>query len=239
MPITFAFPRDTAGLAGIFRGIRQGSDFVLPTLDLGALPHQLSALPLAGAAAFVEAWQDRLDDAWVTRVRGLAFADQTGTLYLETSPDQAAVTALTSLAVAPGVPADTGWWNLSAHRYYRRRFLNGGTAQGTFQLYGAQEFARGDSAGPVRGPLTDRSGTIANGGTSQQLAAANPQRRYLYIQNNSAGALWVNFGTAAALGQPSIQLAANAEKIWEKFVPTEAINIIGGTTAQPFTAKEG
>ncbi|MNV12917.1 hypothetical protein D3C71_1035420 [compost metagenome] len=90
------------------------------------------------------------------------------------------------------------------------------------------------------GSLTNRSGTITAGGTSQVLMAANATRKYLFIQNVSVNDLWIDFGTAAIANQPSIKLVANAVYIQENsFVSTQAVNIIGATTAQAYTAKEG
>jgi len=91
-----------------------------------------------------------------------------------------------------------------------------------------------------QGTLIDRSGTITTANTSQQLAPANPNRRYLLIQNNSSSPLWFNFTAAATTSQPSIQLAAGQGFVMENgFISTEAVNIIGGTAGQAFTAKEG
>jgi hypothetical protein len=92
-----------------------------------------------------------------------------------------------------------------------------------------------------RGPFADHSGTITSGGTAQPLMLANPTRNYLIIQNHHATAdLWVNFSQPAVLGQPSIRIPAGADLVLEdSFVTPESISIIGGTTSQPFTAKEG
>jgi hypothetical protein len=242
MPISFTFPKDVAGLAGVFRSVRQGADFVLPTMDAGSLPRQLTGAAMAAAATFSEAWQDRMDDAYVTRLRAMVLTDQSGTLTLESSPDQSAVTTLLSVSIAANVAQDTGWWNLTpGHRWYRRKYVNGATSQGLFLLWGSQEVARGDEAGPVRGNLTDRSGTLTTGSTSQLLAAANPQRRYLLIQNPHATEdLWINFTTAAALGQPSIRLPAlTLPMVFENFVSTEVVNVNAVTAGHPYIAKEG
>lgn len=90
------------------------------------------------------------------------------------------------------------------------------------------------------GTLTDGSGTITTGGTAQLVFAANPNRRYLLIQNQSSGVLWFNWTATAVEGQPSAQLAANGGSfVMESgFVSTEAISIIGATTGQAFTAKQ-
>jgi hypothetical protein len=92
----------------------------------------------------------------------------------------------------------------------------------------------------TRGKFTDKSGTIAAGGTAQTLAAINVNRKYLLIQNNSAGDLWINFTTTAVAAQPSIKLVSGATYIMEgSFVSMELVSIIGATTSQAFTAKEG
>lgn len=106
----------------------------------------------------------------------------------------------------------------------------------------------GDVASVKQGALTDKSGTIASGGTAQQLAAANSNRRYLLIQNLSTGVLWVSTTATAVVGQPSIALkactAANdgtgGVLVYEgSFIPTGAVSIIGATTSQAFAAREG
>jgi len=93
---------------------------------------------------------------------------------------------------------------------------------------------------PVQGTLTDGSGTITTANTSQQVFAANPNRRYLLLQNISSADLWFNFTTAATTAQPSLQLPSGASFVMEgSFVSTEAVNIIGGTAGQAFVAKQG
>ena len=88
------------------------------------------------------------------------------------------------------------------------------------------------------GALTDVSGTITTGGTSQLLTAAVTARKYLMVQNNSTGNLGINFTGAATLANPSIVLVPGGSFIMESnFVSNEAVNIIGATTGQAFTAK--
>jgi hypothetical protein len=97
------------------------------------------------------------------------------------------------------------------------------------------------------GTLTDRSGTITAGGTAQVLAAANTARRYLRIQNQSAGVLWVReTGTAAASGASMALKACTVAGdgtggafVYEGlFVCTSAISIFGAVTGQAFHAVE-
>lgn len=88
--------------------------------------------------------------------------------------------------------------------------------------------------------MTDRSGTITTGGTSQQLAPSFPNRSYLFVQNLSTGDLWINFTTVATTAQPSIRIPPNpAAFVMESdYISGEVVNIVGATTGQAFTAKE-
>lgn len=92
------------------------------------------------------------------------------------------------------------------------------------------------------GALTDGSGTITAGGTSQEVFEQKPDRQYLLIQNVGDDDLWVNFDIDAVESQPSILLASGAALEFSAagtgIVPTASVNIIGATTDQPFTAKE-
>ncbi len=103
--------------------------------------------------------------------------------------------------------------------------------------------ASNQSAIPVTsagGALTDGSGTIAAGGVSQAVFALNAARRYFFFQNLSADVLWINFGVAAAATQPSIAVPVGGSFAMEgSFVSTQAINVIGATIGDAFTAKQG
>lgn len=95
---------------------------------------------------------------------------------------------------------------------------------------------------PLRGTFTDRSGSVATGGTSQQVAATNTSRNYILVQNISSGDLWVNFGVAAVQDQPSIKVTSGLSIEYGAaggFIPTGAVNVVGATTGQKFAAKEG
>lgn len=90
-----------------------------------------------------------------------------------------------------------------------------------------------------KGSVTDRSGTITSGGVAQTLMSANAARKYLMIENTDNTNLWFNFTTTAVQGQPSCLLLPNSAFVMEDaFVSTEAISIIGATTAKSFSAKE-
>lgn len=91
---------------------------------------------------------------------------------------------------------------------------------------------------PSTGAASDLSGTITTGGTSQTLSAAK-SRKYFFVQNLSAANLYINFGSAATTGTGSIVIVPNGSFVMESmFVTNQAINILGATTGQGFTAKE-
>lgn len=89
------------------------------------------------------------------------------------------------------------------------------------------------------GALTDGSDTITTGGVSQQIFAAKTGRKYFFFENVSSGDLWINFGGAATVAQPSIKVVANGSFVMEcMFISDQAIHVIGATTGQEFSAKE-
>lgn len=86
--------------------------------------------------------------------------------------------------------------------------------------------------------LVDGSGTIAAGGVSQQIFAANPDRKYLFVVNISDTAMWLNFGTAANADQPSIYLAPLTGYYEPLVVSRQMVNIFCATTGKKFVAKQ-
>lgn len=98
----------------------------------------------------------------------------------------------------------------------------------------------GDPIAPTRRTLTDRSGTIATGGTAQTLMAVNAQRNGMFFQNQSAENLFINWTTAAvATGQPSYRVAPGDTLFLEDtMISTEAMSVIGASTGSAFCCKE-
>jgi hypothetical protein len=94
---------------------------------------------------------------------------------------------------------------------------------------------------PSAGAVSDAdAGTIVTGGVSQQMFAANASRRYFFFENVSSGDLWINFGAAATISQPSIKVVPNGSFVMESiFISNQAVNVIGATAGQAFTAKQG
>lgn len=83
---------------------------------------------------------------------------------------------------------------------------------------------------------TNRSGTIAAGGTSQVVSTGAAPRTSLVIQNISAGDLWVSeFGAAAVDTPGSYKIVAGATFT---ILTKNQVTIIGASTGQKFTATE-
>ncbi|MDQ0472832.1 hypothetical protein [Labrys wisconsinensis] len=101
-----------------------------------------------------------------------------------------------------------------------------------------------ESAAPGGNKLAagiDRSGSITAGGSAQQLAAGNPDRKGLKGQNISAGDLWIKetdvtgLPTAAIGGAGSFQVQPGAPF---KVDTNQAVSVVGATTGQKWTATE-
>jgi len=98
---------------------------------------------------------------------------------------------------------------------------------------------------PIVTNMTDRSGNIAVGGASQQLAAANAVRRRILVENPSTAAesLFINFGAAA-----SVNGAATPDSIeitpggyfdsGNGPVDGRVINVVAATGGHKYIAKE-
>jgi hypothetical protein len=94
----------------------------------------------------------------------------------------------------------------------------------------------------VTGTFTNRSGTVATGGTSQTLAASNASRKRLIIQNpcSATESLFINFTTAASTSAGnSLELVPCGSYDTAGAPPTtEQVNVTAATTSHAFVAKE-
>jgi len=107
-----------------------------------------------------------------------------------------------------------------------------------------------DESGAGNGPFTfsadypgsDGSGTIAAGGTAQNLfAGATPLHGFLVCNPDANEVLWFSMNTtAAANGQGSLSLAPMGGTFISPIgmIPFHAISIIGATTGHKFTAVQ-
>jgi hypothetical protein len=96
--------------------------------------------------------------------------------------------------------------------------------------------------------ITDRSGSIANGGQSQQAVPQNLLRKRLIVENpcttgsqgiGSTESLFFTFTAAAQTGGSSLELAACG--IWDSGsgpVSSEPVNVTAATTNHKFVIKE-
>ncbi len=92
---------------------------------------------------------------------------------------------------------------------------------------------------PSRVTLTDGSGLITTGGASEQIFAANPDRKYFLFQNISSVNQFINFGIDAVTGQPSLRIPPGLGFVMEDIaVSVETINVVCVQTGAPFVAKE-
>jgi hypothetical protein len=92
------------------------------------------------------------------------------------------------------------------------------------------------------GSLTNRSGTIATGGTAQNAAAALSTRVYLFLLNpvTETEVLWFSTVAAAVAASPSIPLyPGQSFEFNGTFCPSGAISVIAATTGHVFIAREG
>ncbi len=96
-----------------------------------------------------------------------------------------------------------------------------------------------EQVSPAVGTLTDHSGTLTTGGTSQQLMPANTERSYFMFQNHSDIDMWLVPGDGPAVaGQPSIKVGAGMAYT-PAFIDRREWHVIGATTGKAFTCKEG
>ena len=107
---------------------------------------------------------------------------------------------------------------------------------------GAIDPAKVNSDGSFKAPsgaLINRSGTIATGGTSQVLAAANTDRKYLFIQNISNADMYIGIGFTPTVGTGIFLIKSGGSIQWDRFIPTGEIRIICSSSSAAFTALEG
>lgn len=101
------------------------------------------------------------------------------------------------------------------------------------------------AAAPAQTTLLDGSGIIVTGGTSQQVFAYNPRRRYLLCQNplDATEKLTVNVDGPAAIAAASIELAPGGSLTIGPLqeagsVPAGPVNVNAATTGHRFVCKQ-
>ncbi|MEC0322135.1 phage-like element PBSX protein XepA [Bacillus subtilis] len=131
----YEFPLDKAGKAGAVKPYRGGkNDFVTPVSNLSGVAEILTNAALKATEAYSQLGQDRLGAVLISKVKGWAYADREGTLFIEESDNNNVWTTTAAVNVAAGVLTATDWVYLSK-RYYRFRYVNGNLQQSEFVLY--------------------------------------------------------------------------------------------------------
>lgn len=88
-------------------------------------------------------------------------------------------------------------------------------------------------------PVDATTRTITTGGASQAVFAANSNRRYLLIQNQSDTDMYINFGAVAAAGTTSVKIIPGSSYQDNQNPPTTTVTIVCATTGKAFAAKQG
>lgn len=86
---------------------------------------------------------------------------------------------------------------------------------------------------------SDGSGTLAAGGSAQNLFGGIVPVNGFLVQNNSSAVLWMSDVGSASAGGASIQLAANGGTFATPsgYKPASAVSLFGATTGQAFAAR--
>ncbi len=80
---------------------------------------------------------------------------------------------------------------------------------------------------PVKGDALGKGG-LTSSGSSQQVAAANANRKVIEVSNGGTTAVWLAFGSSAVAGQGSL-LPPNATGYWPTTAAVNCINAAGGS----------
>ncbi|MED0777766.1 MULTISPECIES: phage-like element PBSX protein XepA [Bacillus] len=140
----FTFPTDAAGKPGAVKPFREGkSDFVEPVADISGTAELLTNATLKATDSYSQYGQDRLGPILISKIKGAAYSDREGTLFIEQSNDNVSWSTITSLEVKANTLSETAWVDLS-QRYYRFRYANGNLQQSEFLLYQSLGAGQGD-----------------------------------------------------------------------------------------------
>ncbi|MDM5301386.1 phage portal protein [Bacillus subtilis] len=131
----YEFPLDKTGKAGAVKPYRgEKNDFVTPVSNLSGVAEILTNAALKATEAYSQLGQDRLGAVLISKVKGWAYADREGTLFVEESDNNNVWTTTAAVNVSAGVLTETDWVYLSK-RYYRFRYVNGNLQQSEFAVY--------------------------------------------------------------------------------------------------------
>ncbi|MBU2660099.1 phage-like element PBSX protein XepA [Bacillus cabrialesii] len=225
----YEFPLDKTGKAGAVKPYRgEKNDFVTPVSNLSGVAEILTNAALKATEAYSQLGQDRLGAVLVSKVKGWAYADREGTLFIEESDNNNAWTTTAAVNVAAGVLTETEWVYLSK-RYYRFRYVNGNLQQSEFVLYQSVGAGEMDVRVNQKAPLQIDLSEIQTGDGRLKVKAGTTFDHVFHENAESAGE-----GTALSANGAShllVEVYGTAEtsevKFWGKSMSGQKLPIRG------------
>ncbi|PJY98994.1 MULTISPECIES: phage-like element PBSX protein XepA [Bacillus] len=225
----YEFPLDKTGKAGAVRPYRgEKNDFVTPVSNLSGVAEILTNAALKATEAYSQLGQDRLGAVLISKVKGWAYADHEGTLFVEESENNNVWTTTAAVNVSAGVLTETDWIYLSK-RYYRFRYVNGNLQQSEFAVYQSVGAGEMDVRVSEKAPLQIDFSTIQTDDGLLKVKAGNTFDFVFHENADSAGegaALLVN-GAEHLLVEVYGTAETSEVKFWGKSLSGQKLPIRG------------
>ncbi|WP_121642399.1 phage-like element PBSX protein XepA [Bacillus vallismortis] len=234
----YEFPLDKTGKAGAVKPYRgEKNDFVTPVSNLSGVAEILTNAALKATEAYSQLGQDRLGAVLISKVKGWAYADREGTLFVEESENNNVWTTTAAVNVSAGVLTETDWVYLSK-RYYRFRYVNGNLQQSEFAVYQSVGAGEMDVRVSEKAPLQVDFSTIQTDGGLLKVKAGNTFDFVFHENADSAGegaALLVN-GAEHLLVEVYGTAETSEVKFWGKSLSGQKLPIRGVKSEDASTA---
>ncbi|CAN2253298.1 phage-like element PBSX protein XepA [Bacillus vallismortis] len=234
----YEFPLDKTGKAGAVKSYRgEKNDFVTPVSNLSGVAEILTNAALKATEAYSQLGQDRLGAVLISKVKGWAYADREGTLFVEESENNNVWTTTAAVNVSAGVLTETDWVYLSK-RYYRFRYVNGNLQQSEFAVYQSVGAGEMDVRVSEKAPLQVDFSTIQTDDGLLKVKAGNTFDFVFHENADSAGegaALLVN-GAEHLLVEVYGTAETSEVKFWGKSLSGQKLPIRGVKSEDASTA---
>ncbi|MCI3985861.1 phage portal protein [Bacillus vallismortis] len=234
----YEFPLDKTGKAGAVKPYRgEKNDFVTPVSNLSGVAEILTNAALKATEAYSQLGQDRLGTVLISKVKGWAYADREGTLFVEESENNNVWTTTAAVNVSAGVLTETDWVYLSK-RYYRFRYVNGNLQQSEFAVYQSVGAGEMDVRVSEKAPLQVDFSTIQTDDGLLKVKAGNTFDFVFHENADSAGegaALLVN-GAEHLLVEVYGTAETSEVKFWGKSLSGQKLPIRGVKSEDASTA---
>ncbi|MCY8308103.1 phage-like element PBSX protein XepA [Bacillus vallismortis] len=235
----YEFPLDKTGKAGAVKPYRgEKNDFVTPVSNLSGVAEILTNAALKATEAYSQLGQDRLGAVLISKVKGWAYADREGTLFVEESENNNVWTTTAAVNVSAGVLTETDWVYLSK-RYYRFRYVNGNLQQSEFAVYQSVGAGEMDVRVSEKAPLQVDFSTIQTDDGLLKVKAGNTFDFVFHENADSAGegaALLVN-GAERLLVEVYGTAETSEVKFWGKSLSGQKLPIRGVKSEDASTAS--